>query len=314
MAVYTSVKESEIKLFLKQYNLGSLVSYEGILEGIENTNYKINTNEGSFILTLFEKRVNPKDLPFFMSLQKHLSDNKFICPIPIQNKDNNIVNTLCNKKAIIISFLEGKKVEEIKSAHCLEVGEMISNFQNLTKNFILKRKNNLLVNDWKNIFVKCLKIKDHKFLNLTEVIKSELIFLEKNWPKNLPNGIIHADIFQDNVFFKNDTFSGLIDFYFSCNDFYAYELALTTNAWCFSKQNLFLNENFESLIKGYTKLSKITNEEIKNFNILLRGAAIRILVTRLHDQLFHPAGAIVKPKDPLEYFNILKWHQENKIL
>ena len=164
MAVYTSVKESDIKLFLKQYNLGSLVSYEGILEGIENTNYKINTNEGSFILTLFEKRVDPKDLPFFMSLQKHLSDNKFICPIPIQNKDNNIVNTLCNKKAIIISFLEGKKVEEIKAAHCLEVGEMISNFQNLTKNFILKRKNNLLVNDWKNIFVKCLKIKDHKLM------------------------------------------------------------------------------------------------------------------------------------------------------
>ncbi len=171
----------------------------------------------------------------------------------------------------------------------------------------------ILINDWNKIFLKCLKVTDHKFLNLIDVVKNELIFLEQNWPKNLPNGIIHGDIFQDNVFFKEDTFSGLIDFYFSCNDFYAYELALTTNAWCFSKQNLFLNENFESLIKGYSKLSKINNEEIKYFNILLRGAAIRILVTRLHDQLFHPAGAIVKPKDPLEYYNILKWHQENKI-
>ena len=313
MAVYTSVKESEIELFLKQYNLGSLISYEGILEGIENTNYKINTNEGSFILTLFEKRVDPKDLPFFMSLQQHLSDNNFMCPIPIKNKDNNVVNTLCNKKAIIISFLEGKKIEQIKPEHCLQIGEMISNFQFLNKNFNHKRKNNLLINDWNKIFLKCLKVTDHKFLNLIDVVKNELIFLEQNWPKNLPNGIIHGDIFQDNVFFKEDTFSGLIDFYFSCNDFYAYELALTTNAWCFSKQNLFLNENFESLIKGYSKLSKINNEEIKYFNILLRGAAIRILVTRLHDQLFHPAGAIVKPKDPLEYYNILKWHQENKI-
>ncbi len=313
MAVYTSVKESEIELFLKQYNLGSLISYEGILEGIENTNYKINTNEGSFILTLFEKRVDPKDLPFFMSLQQHLSDNNFMCPIPIKNKDNNVVNTLCNKKAIIISFLEGKKIEQIKPEHCLQIGEMISNFQFLTKNFNHKRKNNLHINDWNKIFLKCLKVTDHKFLNLIDVVKNELIFLEQNWPKNLPNGIIHGDIFQDNVFFKEDTFSGLIDFYFSCNDFYAYELALTTNAWCFSMQNLFLNENFESLIKGYSKLSKINNEEIKYFNILLRGAAIRILVTRLHDQLFHPAGAIVKPKDPLEYYNILKWHQENKI-
>ena len=314
MAVYTSVNKDELNHFLENYELGSFISHEGIVEGIENTNFKIITEKGNYILTIFEKRVNVEDVPFFMSLQKYLSEAGFACPLPIENKNKKIINKFSNKTAIIISFLEGKKVNEVKPMHCLQVGKMISNFQKITKNFSEKRRNGLHLNNWKLIFSKCLEVKDHNYIELISPIHNELEYLENNWPSALPQGIIHGDIFQDNVFFINNKLSGLIDFYFSCNDYYAYELALTTNAWCFSKQNLFLNENFESLIKGYTKLSKITNEEIKNFNILLRGAAIRILVTRLHDQLFHPAGAIVKPKDPLEYFNILKWHQENKIL
>tara|TARA_B100001250_G_scaffold389842_1_gene389297 strand:- start:1924 stop:2868 length:945 start_codon:yes stop_codon:yes gene_type:complete len=314
MAVYTSVNKDELNQFLENYDLGSLISYDGIVEGIENTNFKIITEKGNYILTIFEKRVKTEDVPFFMSLQKHLSEAGFACPIPIENNNNKIINTLCNKTAIIISFLEGKKANDIKPMHCLQVGDMISNFQKITKNFSEKRNNSLHLDNWKSIFSKCLKVNDHKYLELISPIKNELKYLENHWPSSLPHGIIHGDIFQDNVFFIKNKLSGLIDFYFSCNDYYAYELALTTNAWCFDKKNSFNNENFTSLLEGYLKFSKLNSDEKNHFNTLLRGAAMRILVTRLHDQLFHPDGAIVIPKNPMQYFEILKWHQSNKIL
>ena len=313
MAVYTSVTKSELENFLEQYNLGKLISYEGIIEGIENTNYKIIKEEGGFILTIFEKRVDPQDLPFFMNLQKHLSDHGFHCPVPVENKDKNIVNSLCNKKAIIISFLEGKKIDNPQSHHCLQVGKMVSNFHQITKTFKNTRKNTLDIDKWKFIFSKCLEETNHDFKDLIEPMKNELLYLHQCWPKNLPQGTIHGDLFKDNIFFQNEKLSGLIDFYFSCNDFYAYELAITTNAWCFDIKKGFNLNNFESLLNGYQINSNISSDEKKNFNTLLRGAAMRILVTRLHDQLFHPDGAMVIPKDPLEYFTILKWHQENTI-
>ena len=313
MAVYTSVNQSELEDFLEQYNLGKLISYDGILEGIENSNYKILMEEGDFILTIFEKRVDPQDLPFFMNLQKHLSDHGFHCPVPVENKDKNTINSLRDKKAIIISFLEGKKIDNPQLHHCLQVGKMISNFQQITKTFDNKRKNTLDIDNWKFIFSKCLEITNHDFQDLIEPMKNELHYLNQFWPKNLPQGIIHGDLFKDNIFFQNEKLSGLIDFYFSCNDFYAYELAITTNAWCFDIEKGFNRNNFESLLKGYQINSNISSDEKKNFNTLLRGAAMRILVTRLHDQIFHNDGAMVIPKDPLEYFTILKWHQENSV-
>ena len=312
MAVYTLVKEIELKNFLQQYDLGSLVSFKGIVEGIENTNFRINTEKGSYILTLFEKRVNEKDLPFFMNLQKHLSSSGFQCPIPIANKDHIIINNLCGKKAIIISLLEGKQILNSKPEHCFQIGEMISKFKNITANFKESRKNTLDIVNCKLIFSKCLTIKSHEFINIIDQMQKEIETIEKNWPKNLPKGIIHGDLFKDNIFFQKDKFSGLIDFYFSCNDYYAYELAITTNAWCFNNSQ-FNKENFISLMKGYKTNSNFNEEEENSYNILLRAAAMRILVTRLHDQLFHPNDAIVVPKDPLEYFAILKWHQNNSV-
>jgi len=313
MAVYTSVNQSDLESFLKSYNLGKLISYDAILEGIENTNYKINMEKGNFILTIFEKRVDPQDLPFFLNLQKHLSEHGFNCPVPVKNKDKKTINSLCNKNAIIISFLKGKQIETPKLQHCLQVGEMISNFQQITKTFYHTRKNTLNIDKWKFIFSKCLKVANHEFKDLIEPIKIELNYLQQYWPKNLPKGIIHGDLFKDNIFFYNEKLSGLIDFYFSCNDYYAYERAITTNAWCFDIKDGFNKNNFESLLNGYQKKLNINNDEKKNFNILLRGAAMRILITRLHDKLFHPYGAMVIPKDPLEYFNILTWHQENSV-
>ena len=313
MAVYTPVNQSELEDFVEQYNLGKLISYDGILEGIENTNYKILMEEGNFIITIFEKRVDPQDIPFFMNLQNHLSEHGFHCPVPIKNKNKNIINSLHNKKAIIISFLEGKKIDDPQSHHCLQVGKMVSNFHQITKNFENTRKNTLDIDKWKFIFSKCLEETNHDFKDIIEPMKNELLYLHQCWPKNLPQGTIHGDLFKDNIFFQNEKLSGLIDFYFSCNDFYAYELAITTNAWCFDIKKGFNRNNFESLLSGYQINSNISSDEKKNFNTLLRGAAIRILVTRLYDQLFHQDGAMVIPKDPLEYFTILKWHQENTV-
>ena len=261
MAVYTSITKEILSLFLEDYNIGSLENFKGVLEGVENTNYKIITSQDTFILTIFEKRVKEHELPIFIKFQNYLSKKNIKCPSPIPNR----------------------------------------------------RNNGLHQKHWRDIFSKCQNSKDRRYGELYQIIEQELQYLDKNWPRNLPTGIIHGDIFPDNVFFIDNKISGLIDFYFSCNDFYAYELAITTNAWCFDKKESFKKENFNSLLKGYQQHVNMSNDEKNHFNTLLRGAAMRILVTRLHDQLYHPDGAMVVPKDPFEFFNILKWHQNNSI-
>ncbi len=313
MAVFTKLTKKEIDQFIQNYEIGKLKSYEEIIEGIENSNYKIITNQNKYILTIFEKRVKTKDIPFFIDLQNHLSSNVFKCPLPIKNKSGNIINEIKDKKAILISYLEGKKIIKPSTDNCFQVGKMIANFQQITKSFKKQRKNNLSISMWKKIFSKCVKVKNHKHINLIKPIEKELIYLNKNWPKKLPKGIIHADLFKDNIFFKKSNLSGVIDFYFSCVDFYSYELAITTNAWCFDNNQNFIKKNFFSLIEGYNCLYSLKKQEIENYNILLRGAAIRILLTRLHDYIFHPKDAIVVPKNPKEYFKILQWHQNNSV-
>ncbi len=212
-----------------------------------------------------------------------------------------------------MSFLEGKKTDNSTSYHCHQIGELTAKIHLNSKDFTLTRNNGLHQKHWRDIFNKCQKSKDSRYGELYQVIEQELQYLDKKWPRNLPIGIIHGDIFPDNVFFIDSNVSGLIDFYFSCNDFYAYDLAITANAWCFDKKKSFKKENFDSLLKGYQQHVNISNDEKNHFNTLLRGAAMRFLVTRLHDQLYHPDGAMVVPKDPFEFFDILKWHQNNSI-
>jgi len=313
MAVFTKISFEELDEFLKFYSIGKLISFDGILEGIENTNYKIITKKGTFILTIFEKRVNQKDLPFFFALQKHLSKYNFKCPVPIEDNNNNNINKIANKSAVLISFLQGKNLSNPNSHDCRQVGEMIANLKNITSNFDLTRKNGLDITKWQEIYNKCLEIKSNKFKRFFYDINNELQFLTQNWPKDLPMGIIHADLFQDNIFFQDSKLSGVIDFYFSCYDFYAYELAITTNAWCFDNNQNFNKENFISLMMGYNSSSFLDRNEKKYFNIILRGAAIRILVTRIHDYLYHSSDDLVVPKDPEEYYKILKWHQSNSV-
>ena len=313
MAVFTKLNKEEISDFLKEYSIGTLVSFEGIVEGIENTNYKVTTSNNNYILTIFEKRVNTEELPFFMNLQRDLVSHGFDCPLPIENNYGSSINNLKNKSAVIISFLEGKQIQSIFPNHCKEVGSMVARFTNITKSSKLIRKNSMNIGMWESIFMKCKKDGSDIYDSYLQTIDKELIFLKKNWPKDLPEAIIHADLFQDNIFFKEDKISGVIDFYFSCKDFIAYEIALTINAWCFDPENGFQHKNYVSFMEGLNEHTALNNEEINALSILSRGAALRILVTRLHDKIFHPEDALVIPKDPKDYLDILKWHQENNI-
>ena len=246
-------------------------------------------------------------MPFFIDLQNHLAEKKFKCPKPVPNREGQYINTINNKPCVIISFLDGNKVDQVTINHCKQVGEVLSSLHKLAEDFDGTRANGLHQAQWRNLFQKCKKVPNHQYKEIIQPIEEELDFLDQQWPSDLPKGIIHADVFHDNVFFKNNIFSGLIDFYFSCNDFFAYEIALTINAWCFNNNGQFDFDKFQSLIAGYQIHRVLNGAEKKSMSILLRGATMRILLTRLHDQLYHPEGAFVIPKNPLEYFLILKF-------
>ena len=311
MAVFTKLEKNEIEDFLKDYSIGNLISFEGIIKGTENTNYKIITSKNKYILTILEKRVQPQDLPFFMDLQIKLSAHGFDCPLPVKNNKKSIINKLKDKNAVIITFLEGENLNNVMPAHCHELGLKIAQFTNITKNLNLSRPNSVGYKTWVSIYENFKNIDNESYQEYFQILSNELIFLKNNWPINLPTAIIHADLFIDNILFIKNKISGIIDFYFSCNDFIAYELALTINAWCFNDDLTFNYKNYNSLMMGFENISSLNIEEKASMNVLLRGAAVRILVTRLHDKIFHPDDALVKLKDPKEYLNILKWHQQN---
>ena len=264
MAVYTKLEQEEINNILFNYKLGKLKKFEGIKEGIENTNYSIQTEKGKYILTIYERRVKETDLPFFSNLMVELSKNGFVCPKPIANKDNNYISDFNDKKFMIVSFLDGKSKSNLSPSECKIVGNQIARMHQITKNFKFTRNNDLSVRSWRGIFSqvkdKCNKI----HAELPSLIEANLSSIEKEWPKNLPSGIIHADLFSDNIFFKNNKFSGFIDFYFSCNDFYAFEIAICFNALCFDgvKQNLSFNvTKAKKLMEGYNEIRKISKDE-----------------------------------------------------
>ena len=311
MAVYTSITKKNLESFLENYDIGTLNNFKGILEGVENTNYKIFTSKDVFILTIFEKRVNSEELPFFIQLQKYLCNKQIKCPKPIADLNNNYVNNIEGKNCVIMSFLEGNKAVNVDTRHCYQVAQELAKMHIHTKEFNLTRKNSLNYLSWRNIFNNCKKINLGSYNDLIDPIEKELNYLENKWPSNLPKGVVHADIFQDNVFFKKMELSGIIDFYFACNDYYAYDLAIFINAWCFDDKLTFDTDKYASILKGYEKERHLTNEEKNNLNILLRGAAMRFLLTRLFDQLNHQVEAYVQPKNPLEYLSILKFHQNN---
>ena len=315
MAVYTKLNKKKVEEILSNYNLGKVESFEGVEEGIENTNYIVSTNKNKFILTIYEKRVKAADLPFFSDLMLSLNRSNFKCPAPILNNKNNTITDFEGKKLMIVSFLEGKAKKNLSPTNCKSIGIEIAKMHELTKYLNLNRKNDLSVNSWRKLFDavkdKCANI--HK--DLPKLIIENLNDVEKNWPKSLPKGIIHADLFHDNIFFLENSFSGLIDFYFSCEDFFAFEIAICFNALCFDglKNDLSFNvTKAKNFIDGYTSVRKLTQEELNSIKVLSQGAALRFLLTRVFDALNTVEGAMVKIKDPMEYLQRLEFHKNSK--
>jgi len=312
MAVYTKLSKNQLIDFFSKYDLGKLLNYKGIEEGIENTNYFIQTEKGQFILTLYEKRVEDKDLPFFISLMRNLYDNKFPAPEPLINKNGSYISQINGKKAAVVSFLEGTAKKVLSPNHCYEIGVYTGKLHLITKKLKGKRENKLSINSWRAIYNKVKKDCSKIHPNLTEVIEKNLDLIERKWPTKIPKGIIHADLFPDNIFFKDNKLSGIIDYYFSCNDFYAFEIAVCLNALCFEGKNENLSFNVtkaKKFIDGYSCIRKLTEEEKNSLKVLCQGAAIRFLLTRVFDYLNLTEGAIVKIKDPIEYLKRLEFHE-----
>ena len=315
MAVYTKLSENNLKDFFSKYNLGKLLKFQGIQEGIENSNYFVKTDSGKFILTIYEKRVEEKDLPFFMGLMKNIFNENFPSPEPIINKNGNYITEIFGKKAAVVSFLEGTSKKNLTPGNCHEVGIYTAKLHMITKNLNIKRTNRLSVNSWRLIYRKIQKDCSKIYPGLTKIIERNLEVIEDKWPKNIPRGIIHADLFPDNIFFKGSKLTGIIDFYFSCYDFYALEIAICLNALCFEGKNENLSFNVtkaKKFIDGYSSIRKLTEEEKESLKILCHGAAMRFLLTRVFDYLNLTEDALVKIKDPVEYLKRLEFHNSVK--
>ena len=312
MAIYTEISFSQVQLILKDYNIGHLKKLIGIKKGIENTNYLLVTSKNKFILTIYEKRVNSKELPFFMHLMKKLNAKQINCPKPILNKKRKFLFTVEKKLASITSFVHGKEKKNHSLNESKIIGNNIAKLHLATKNIKLYRKNNLSLQSWFALNNLIKKSKNKKINRLCKWIDTILQDLKKQWPSNLPSGIIHADLFHDNIFFLKKKFSGFIDLYFSCNDAYVYDLAICINAICFDSKFKFKVNQAKALIKGYQQIRKLTQKEILALPYLLRGAAIRFYLTRLYDQLNQQKGAIVKVKNPNEFLQKIKFHLQFK--
>jgi homoserine kinase type II len=309
MAVYTDVAAEELADFLADYDLGEVLSYKGIAEGVENSNFFVHTRRGYFILTLYEKRVSAGDLPFFLGLMEHLAARGLTCPQPVKNRSGSAAGTLAGRPAAIVTFLEGLWIRRPSPAHCAAVGEVLAKLHVAGADFPMKRRNALSVDGWRILCDAAYPRADRVQPGLGKALIAELAHLEKAWPRDLPQGVIHADLFPDNVFFLGNKLSGLIDFYFACTDTLAYDVAICLNAWCFEPDHSYNVTKGRALLQAYMAVRPLSGEERGALPLLASGAALRFLLTRIVDWLDVPPGALVKPKDPLEYFRKLRFHQ-----
>jgi homoserine kinase type II len=314
MAVYTEVSDEELTRFLMRYEIGTLVAYKGIAEGVENSNYLLNTDGGRYILTLYEKRVHRADLPFFLGLMEHLAERGLHCPLPVHDRDGALLQELAGRPAAIVSFLDGYSVRRPRVVHCDAVGCALADLHQAGSDFGLRRENALSLAGWRPLVAATADRADEAAPGLADEIARELVFLEENWPGDLPAGVIHADLFPDNVFFRGESMSGLIDFYFACNDLFAYDVAICLNAWCFEEPNAINVTKARALLRGYNERRPLSEAEMRALPILARGSALRFLLTRLYDWFNTSQNALVKPKDPLEYRRKLRFHQSVRSL
>jgi len=314
MAVYTEVNDQELKYFLDQYNIGTALSCKGIAEGVENSNYLLQTDQGNFILTLYEKRVCKDDLPFFIDLMRHLAEQDIPCPIPVPGQDGQALRELCGRPAAIITFLPGMSPNKMSIDHCIGVGAALGHMHQAGQTFPLQRPNNLSVAGWRPLFEACADQADSVMPGLKQEISQDLAAIEHAWPSakthtDMPIGVIHADLFPDNIFFIGDSLSGIIDFYFACTDFLCYDIAICLNAWCFEQDGSFNVTKAKRLLQAYGEHRPLSETERNLLPLFARGSAMRFLLTRLYDWLNQTSGALVKPKDPIEYLRKLRFHR-----
>lgn len=310
MAVYTEVTDDDLEPFLNDYDIGEIHSLHGITEGVENTNYLLHTDKGQYILTLYEKRSNPAELPYFLDLMEHLSSKGFNCPLPVAARDGAALRDLCGKKACITTFLKGMSVKKITPDHCAELGRSMALMHLAGQDFKGFRKNGLSVDAWEPLLESIGKEADNIAPDMYDEMYKELVTVRSYWPSDLPQGVIHADLFPDNVFFLGKKLSGVIDFYFACNDFFAYELAVCLNAWCFEPEIWEFNTTKAArMLEAYNAVRPLSAEEKQALPVLARGSALRFLLTRTYDWLHRPEGALVRPKNPLEYLRKLRFHR-----
>jgi len=308
MAVYTEVGDEALARFVASYGLGELLSYKGIAEGVENTNYLLHTSSGPFILTLYEKRVAEKDLPFFLGLMDHLASAGIKCPTPLRDREGRMLRELAGRPAAVITFLEGVWVRKPRVEHCALLGRALAEFHLAGQSYAATRANTLSVSGWRPLYEACGAGVDTIAPELTDEIESELAHLDAHWPDDLPDGIVHADLFPDNVFFLGNEVSGLIDFYFACNDMLAFDIAVCLNAWCFEPDNAFNVTKAKALLDAYGAARPLSAAELDHLPLLARGAAMRFLLTRVYDWLNTSDGAFVERKDPIEYLRKLRFH------
>ncbi|MBM3635801.1 MAG: homoserine kinase [Alphaproteobacteria bacterium] len=309
MAVYTDVPEDALEKFIALYDIGGVLSFKGIAEGVENSNFLLHTEGGYFILTLYEKRVKKEDLPFFIGLMDHLAMRGINCPRPVRMKNGETLGELQTRPAAIVTFLEGMGIARPAAHHCREVGEALAKLHLAGQDYKTRRVNALSVQGWRPLFDAAKNLADFVTPGLSDATAASLQALEAEWPKDLPQGVIHADLFTDNVFFLKDKLSGVIDFYFACSDFLAYDLAICLNAWCFELDGSFNITKGQAMIAGYRAIRDLEPREVEALPVLCRGASLRFMLTRLVDWLNVPPGALVRPKDPLEYYRKLRFFE-----
>lgn len=309
MAVYTEVSPGALAAFLADYDLGEPLALVGIEEGVENSNFRLETTLGRFILTIYERRVDPADLPYFLGLMLHLAEHGLPCPLPVRARDGGLLRRLAGKPAAIVSWLEGRSLRRIEPRHCEAVGGALAALHLAGRGFPLHRANALGPAGWRRLAASTAERAHEVREGLGELVAAELAALERAWPHDLPSGVIHADLFPDNVFFEDERVSGLIDFYFACDDLLAYDLAICLNAWCFENDGACNVTKARALLTGYRARRPLEPGEIAALPVLARGAALRFLLTRLYDWLNQVPGALVRPKDPLEYLGRLRFHR-----
>jgi homoserine kinase type II len=308
MAVYTSVPDDALRQLLARYAIGEPRALLPIAEGVENSNFRLETTTGRFILTIYEKRVDPADLPFFLALMDHLAAKAIACPVPIHDREGESLQTLCGKPAAIVSFLEGRSPKRIDAARCRALGATLARLHLAVRDFRGYRRNALSVSDWRPLYDACAASPAPLPDGLATLVVPSLDHLEAAWPADLPAGVIHADLFPDNVFFANDHVTGVIDFYFACNDLFAYDVAICLNAWCFEPLGDYNLTKGRAFLEGYRQVRPLSPAELEALPTLATGAAMRFLLTRLYDWLNQVEGALVKPKDPMEYAKKLAFH------